>query len=139
MLSRGPAFLLCIFLSACSALPGGTVVDEATVVYTAGSSRYTAAVKIHRAAPEVYAALIDVVTEEPDVEIVNRKNNALLVEVTQKDRELTGQVTTLGKSDSLLYIWADTGASGQTGQELALIVVGLVCDKLGVTYELVSY
>jgi len=139
MQSRGLTLLLVTFLGACAALPGGTVVDATTVVYTAGSSKYTAAVKIHRAAPEVYAALIDVVTEEPDVEIVNRKNNALLVEVTQKDRELAGQVTTLGESDSLLYIWADAGAGGQTGQELALIVVGLVCDKLGVTYELVSY
>jgi hypothetical protein len=90
-------------------------------------------------APEVFAALIRVVTENPDVQVVSRKDGAFLIEVTRDDKRLTGQVTGLGADRSLLYVWADAGASGLTGRELAITVVETICDELDVAYELVSY
>jgi len=126
-------------LGGCTALPGGKVVESTTIVYTAGSSQYTAAVEVSVLAPEVYATLLRVLTENPAVEVVSRKDKALLVEVARESKRLTAQVTRLGESSSLLYVWADAGASGKTGQELAISVVERVCDELGVSFELVSY
>ena len=126
-------------VGACSALPGGKVVESATVVYTAGSSHFTAAVEVPLQASDVFAMLASVVTENPDVQVVNRKDNALLIEVAKDDKRLTGQVTKFGPDRSLLYVWADAGASGLTGRELAITVVETVCNELDVAYELVTY
>jgi hypothetical protein len=123
----------------CSALPGGKVVESATVVYTAGSSHFTAAVEVPLQASDVFAMLVSVVTENPDVQVVNRKDNALLIEVAKDDKRLTGQVTKFGSDRSLLYVWADAGASGLTGRELAITVVETICNELDVAYELVTY
>ena len=64
---------------------------------------------------------------------------AFLIEVSRGSRSLTGQATPLGANRSLLYVWVDAGNSGLTGEELATTVVEVVCDNLGVDYELVSY
>ena len=130
---------LIAMLGGCSALPGGTVVQSATVVYTAGASQFTAAVEVPLQAPDVFAALVRAATENPDVQVVTRKDGAFLIEVARDNKRLTGQVTKLGADSSLLYVWADAGASGQTGRELAISVVEKICNELDVAYELVSY
>jgi hypothetical protein len=126
-------------ISACSALPGGTVVDSATIVYTVGSRQHTAAVEVPLVAQDVYAALVRGATANAEVEIIDRNDKAMMIEVSKDTRQLTGQVTKFGENRSLLYVWADAGTSGQTGQELALEVVEKICDDLSVAYELVSY
>lgn len=129
-----------MLVSGCTALPGGTVTNAATVVYTSGASQFTAAVELQAPADEVFAAMISVIKGNPDVEIASRNDKAYLVEVKkEKERRFTGQVTRLGSGDSLLYIWANAGSSGQSGQEMAINAVELVCDELGVDYELVQY
>lgn len=129
-----------LLLGACALLPGGTVTRSATVVYTAGASQHTAAVELEVPAAEVFAALVRIIKENPDVEVVNRNDQALLIEVAQQqERRITGQVSRLGSGNSLLYIWADAGSSGRSGREMALSAVELICDELGVEYELVSY
>ncbi len=62
-----------------------------------------------------------------------------VIEIERKGHSMTGQVTRLGPDRSLLYVWVDAGNTGLTGQELATDVVELVCDELGVKYELVNY
>ena len=130
--------LIGVVLAGCIGLPGGTVVDSATVVYTAGSSQHTVAVELPLLSSDVFAALVRIV-EEAGVETVNRNDKAYLLEVITNGKRLTGQVTNLGVGKSLLYVWADAGVSGQTGRELAIEAVELVCDDLGVAYELVNY
>ena len=120
-------------------LPAGQVVESATVVYTAGSKKHTAAVQVPVAAPEVFASIVHLLEEKPDIVVENRNDKAFLIEVSKGSRSLTGQVTSLGIDHSLLYVWADAGSSGLTGEELAIDVVELVCDELGVEYELVNY
>jgi hypothetical protein len=129
-----------VTLTGCVLLPGGTVTSTATVVYTAGASQHTAAVELSVAAETVFEALVRIIKESPDVEVVDRNDRAFLIEVAQqKERRITGQVTKLGPERSLLYIWADAGSSGQSGRELAISAVEVICDELGVNYELVSY
>jgi hypothetical protein len=126
-------------LSACAWLAGGSVVESALVVHTAGSKKHTAAAQIPVAAPDVFAAVVHMVEDKPDLIIESRNDKAFLIEVTKGSQSLTGQVTSLGAGKSLLYVWADAGESGLTGEALATSVVQLVCDELGVAHELVHY
>ena len=132
-------FLAAAVLGGCTTLPGGQVVESATVVYTAGSKKHTAAVQVPIAAAEVFASIVHLLEEKPDIVVENRNDKAFLIEVSKGSRSLTGQVTSLGIDRSLLYVWADAGTSGLTGEELAIDVVEVVCDELGVKYELVNY
>ena len=131
--------VIAALLSGCVFLPGGTVTNSATVVYTAGASQHTAAVELQLAADVVFEALVRIIKESPDVEVVNRNDQAFLIEVAQKERRITGQVTKLGSGSSLLYIWADAGSSGESGRGMAISAVEVICDELGVSYELVNY
>jgi hypothetical protein len=132
--------VVAIVLVGCAPLPGSSVTNAATIVYTAGASQYTAAVELPVQPPIVFEAMIRLVNERPNVEVVDRNDKAFLIKVAEgPERHLTGQVTKLGSGNSLLYIWADAGGSGQTGQELAISTVELICDELGVDYELVNY
>ena len=79
------------------------------------------------------------IDEKPEWLIENRNDRAFLIEVSRGSRGLTGQVTNLGPDRSLLYVWVDAGDSGVTGEELATTVVEVVCDELGVEYDLVNY
>jgi hypothetical protein len=126
-------------LTGCFLLPGGQVVESATVVYTAGSKKHTAAAQIPVEAPTVFAALVDMVKDRPGVVIDNRNDDAFLIEVSRGNRSLTGQATKLGPKHTLLYVWVDAGDSGLTGEELATDVVESVCHELGVEFELVNY
>jgi len=135
------AFLVtAVFFTGCMPLSGSTVTHAATVVYTTGARQHTAAVELSVAAETVFEALVRIIKEHPDVEVIERKDKALLIEVAQeKERRITGQVTKLGSGTSLLYIWADAGSSGQSGREMAISAVEVICDELGVDYEIVSY
>jgi len=132
-------FLTVSTLSGCIFLPGGTVVESALVVHTAGSKKHTAAVQVPVAASEVFATIVRLLEENPDWLIENRNDEAFLIEFAKGSRSLTGQVTDLGVGRSLLYVWADAGESGATGEELATSMVEIVCDELGVEHELVHY
>jgi hypothetical protein len=114
-------------------------VESATVVYTAGARQHTAAVEIPIEAREVFDALVRIIKDNPDVEVIKRNDNGMLIEVAQSSKRITGQVTKLGSGNSLLYVWADSGTSGRTGRDLAISAVEIICDELGVAYELVNY
>jgi hypothetical protein len=120
-------------------LPGGQVTEAATVVYTAGSKKHTAAVQVPVPASVVFATIVDLIEEHPDVVVENRNDKAFLIEVEEGSSSFTGQVTSLGGDRSLLYVWVDTGDRQTTGRQLATDVVEMVCSKLGVDYELVNY
>jgi uncharacterized protein YndB with AHSA1/START domain len=132
--------VVAVVVAGCAPLPGSSVTNAATIVYTAGASQYTVAVELPVQPQTVFEAMVRLVNERPNVEIVDRNDKAFLVKVADgPERQLTGQVTKLGSGNSLLYIWADANASGQTGQELAISTVELICNELGVDYELVTY
>ncbi len=133
------AFFVIAALGGCSWLAGGQVVESALVVHTSGSKKHTAAVQIPLAAPEVYATIVRLVEDNPDHNIEDRNDKAFLIEIEDSGRSMTGQVTKLGPDRSLLYVWVDAGNTGLTGQELATDIVEIVCDELGVEYELVNY
>ena len=126
-------------VSGCSLLPGGQVVESATVVYTAGAKKHTAAAQIPVDAATVFSTLIRIVEERSTAVVDNRNDDAFLIEVTSEGRNFTGQASSLDATHSLLYVWVDAGDSGESGEQLAISVVEIVCDALGVEYELVNY
>ena len=65
-------------LSGCATLPGGNVVDSALVVHTAGSKKHTAAVQVPVGASEVFATIVRMVEDNPDLIIENRNDKAYL-------------------------------------------------------------
>ncbi|NIS91040.1 MAG: hypothetical protein GTN98_13345 [Woeseiaceae bacterium] len=126
-------------IAGCTALPGGEVSDAALVVYTEGSRHDTLAATVPADAAIVYASFARIIEAEEGVEIIHRKDNAMMMEVKQGEYSITSQVTRFGESKSLLYIWADAGDSGRTGRDLATAVVERICEEVGVPYEVVEY
>ena len=139
MTLRLSALLVFGMLGGCSWLAGGSVVDAASVVYTKGSSQSTTSARIPVEAARVYSAFAEVLDDEPQIEVVSRKDNAMMIEVEGDFGEITAQVTPLGTRESLLYIWADATGTGRTGGEVANTAVQRICEKLGVSYELIEY
>ena len=125
-------------LAGCSALPGGSVYDAASVVYTEGASQHTVAVELPAAPAAVFDSMARVIEQLSDVEVVNRDEKTFVLEISIDEKRLTGQATDLGNGKTLLFVWADTGMTGQAGEELALIAVEKICDELDVSYELVK-
>ena len=139
MFYRLPAIILLVMVSGCSWLAGGSAVDAATVVYTRGSSQSTTSARIPVDAESLYSGFSRILDEETDIEIVSRKDSAMMIEVTGDFGEITAQVTPLGSRESLLYIWADATGTGRLGGEVANAAVQRICDELGVSYELIEY
>lgn len=138
---RHRILILCLLmgvLSGCIATPGGRVSDAATVVYTTGSSQHTVAVELPVAPADVFGSMSRIIEQLTDVEIVNRNENTFLLEIKINGKRLTGQATELRNGETLLFIWADAGITGQTGEELALVAVERICDELEVAYKLVK-
>ncbi len=130
-------WLLANLLGGCSTLPGGSVYDAATVVYTEGASQHTVAVELPVAPGDVFGSMSRVVEQLPDAKVVNHNEKTFLLEITISGKRLTGQATDLGNGETLLFIWADAGITGQSGEELALTAVEKICDELDVAYKLV--
>lgn len=133
------SFLAIILLVGCSALPGGQVIDTALIVHTEGSKQHMVAVKVPADASIVFAAFVDQLEQRPEVSVINRNDTAFLLEASQDGKHVTGQVTELDMGRSLLYVWADAGDSQMSGHDLAISVVEVICDELGVMYETVEY
>ena len=125
-------------LAGCGAMPGGSVYEAATVVYTKGASQHTVAVELPVAPVAVFSSMSRIIEQLTGVEVVNRNELTFELEIIVDEKRLIGQATDLGNGDTLLFIWADAGMTGQTGEELALITVERICDELDVTCQLVK-
>ena len=110
--------------------------DAGLVVYTRGASQHTATVQIARPPAEVYAGMLRVIARRSDVTVVNQDEKHYLVELTKGEKRLTGQATELDANSTLFFIWADAGASGQTGQNLALVAMRELCAELKIECEM---
>lgn len=131
--------VIAVLLAGCTALPARQAVDAALVVHTEGSSQHMIAARVPADASRVFDSFVRIIEERPDIEVVNRKDNAMLLEITQDEFNITAQATQLGAGESLLYVWAEAGDSGRSGRELATAAIEAICEELGVEYERVDY
>jgi hypothetical protein len=139
MTQQWSLLVIASLLGGCIMTPGGTVVDSAMVVHTAGSSKSTISARVPVEAGAVYSAFAEVIDEEPGIELLSRNDAAMLMEGYGDFGEIAAQVTQLGSTESLLYVWVDTKETRQAGSELANRAVQRICEELGVGYEIVRY
>ncbi len=119
-----------ITLQDCTYGPMRAPTSAGLVVYTKGAQQHTATVEIERPPAEVYAAMQRTIAKRSDLMVINKDEKRYLLEVTKGEKRLTGQATKLDTNSTLLFIWADAGASGQTGQNLALTAMRALCAEL---------
>lgn len=125
-------------LAAIALTPGCTpvalqpVTSTGLVIYTKGASQHTARVQLALPPNDVYSGMLAIVGRMPELTVVNQDDRKFFLEVVNGKWRLSGQATDLGRGETLLFVWADAGSSGQSGRELALDAVKLLCTELGV-------
>ena len=117
-------------MHSCAYGPMQAPTSAGMVVYTRGANQHTATVQIAKPPAEVYAGMLRVLARRPDLTVVNNDEKHYLLEIAEGEKHLTGQATELDANSTLLFIWADAGASGQSGQNLALTAVRELCAEL---------
>jgi len=117
-------------MNSCAYGPMQAPTSAGMVVYTKGARQHTATVQLARAPAEVYAAMLRVAAQHPEYKILNKDDKRFMLEMTEGERSLAGQATELDANSTLFFIWADAGASGQSGQNLALTAVRELCAEL---------
>jgi hypothetical protein len=111
----------------------------AAVLYAEGARQDTAMLEISMPAQAVYESLLRVVAQRSDLELVNKNEDRLLIEVARGEMNLAAQATTLSDGRTLLFLWTDAGNSGQSGQDLARTAIEQICTELAVECEVREY
>ena len=133
------AILACAaFLSACLGTAGTTVTNAGEVVYSAGAKRDTVTVTMTVSPEKVFESMLRTIADSETAEVVQRDDNAMSVEVTKDGRNINAQVTAYGNGGTLLFIWADAGDTGLTGDAVALSTINTISKDLNASYELVE-
>ncbi|MDH3229614.1 MAG: hypothetical protein OEN55_07475 [Alphaproteobacteria bacterium] len=128
-------------LAAIALTPGCTpvalqpVTSSGLVVYSMGASQHTASVRLALPPGEVYRGMLGMIERRPELTVINRNDKRYLLEVADGEMRLTGQATDLGRGETLLFIWADAGNSGHTGQDLMGEAITVICTELRVECE----
>ena len=86
----------------------------------------------------VYAATIQVLESEPDITITQIQGEAHLIEAMLAGSEATIKVAAYGPKLTQLIITADADGSDSSIKDVALTVVRRICEKLDVSYKLIS-
>lgn len=129
------AVLAAWVLTACTPVAMQPVTSSGLVVYSKGARQQTASLRLAMPPAEVYRGMLGMVERRPQLTVINSNDKRYLLEVTDGGRRLTGQATDLGRGETLLFIWADAGDSGQTGRDLIEDAITLVCTELRVECE----
>jgi len=118
--------------SACTPLALQPTTSSGLIVYSKEAARHTARVQLPRPPEDVYAGMLAVVGRVPEWKIVTHDDRRFSIEAAEGTKRLGSQATDLGRGETLLFIWADAGESGQSGRDLALRAVELLCAELRV-------
>lgn len=107
---------------------------EGTVLYTEGARQDTAMLQIDLPPDRVYQVMLNALKKRPDLKLISQNSDRYLLEVERDDGALlSGQATVLSDGHTLLFLWADAGASGSTGKQLTRQAAETVCKQLKVT------
>jgi len=132
------AFGVATFMQGC-ATALQPAASGAAVLYAEGARQDTAMLQISMPAQEVYDSLLRVIAQRSDLALVNKNEDRLLIEVASGEMNLAAQATTLSDGKTLLFLWADAGNSGQSGQELARTAIEQICTELAVECDAREY
>jgi hypothetical protein len=96
-------------------------------------------VLVKKSPETVYAAMNKVLDSYPDVKVLNKDDEKYLVEASRGKNKVSAKATAYGSGGlTQLVVTADAGEKGQSDEDLALRVVTMVCDELGVQYKIID-
>jgi len=126
------ALAMTALASGCTPLALQPATSTGLVVYTRGASQHTARVQLARPPHDVYAGMLAIIGRMPDLKVVRQDDGRFYIEVVRGTQRLSGQATDLGRGETLLFIWADSGDSGGSGRDLTKKAVESLCAELTV-------
>jgi len=127
-----------ILLSACLGMPGTTVTNAGEVVYSKGAREDTVTVTLAVAPEVVFESMIKIIADSETAEVIQRNDVSMMVEVTRDGRSINAQATEYGNGGTLLFLWADAGETGLTGNAVAMSTIDAISKDLNASYELVE-
>jgi hypothetical protein len=134
--------LAVLVLSVCVLLVGMTgcitAAVTATVVYVVSTMEYTATVEVEAKPADVYDAMLRILKQRSDVEIVKQDAVNYLLDIRKGKNTATAQVSLTKSGVTMLKVKAREGETGASHEELALRIVTQVCDELKVQYRVVE-
>lgn len=110
----------------------------ATVIMMNGNNHFATTVLVKKDLEPVYAATIQVLENEPDITITQIQGEAHLIEAMLAGSEATIKVAAYGPKLTQLIITADADGSDSSIKDVALTVVRRICEKMDVSYKLIS-
>jgi hypothetical protein len=140
--TRTPAALVRVVLLLCAAvaLQGciTATVLLATVTVIKKLSSHTATVQVAKDPNEVYATLVRLVEERPDIKIDSKDDQKRRLKASRGKNRIDASVKLLDGGITKMTVTATADKDEQKHKELALKVVETVCEELGVAYEVVE-
>lgn len=127
-----------MLLSACLGTPGTTVTNAGEVVYLAGPRQETVTVTLAVSPEDVFDSIIRLLLNSETTEVIQRNDASRMIEVIYDGRSLNVQATEYGEGDTLLFLWADAGETGLTGNEVAMSTIDSISKDLNASYKLVE-
>jgi len=110
------------------------VPDVVNYKYT---NHHTATVQVDAKADEVYHTALRLVEEDPDLKLLERDDEKLLVEAEKGELHASVAVAPLGDKQAQVVVTADAGDK-EEDKELALRIITSLCDRLEVKYTVVE-
>lgn len=115
----------------------GCVVAGIALIKAAspGGGAHTATVEIEAEPDDVYAAMLRVVDEDPDVTLVKRDDVKHTVEASAGKSGLTASADLQDNGKTMLTVVARAKGKDVKSKDLAASLVEKVCDELGVPHR----
>lgn len=110
----------------------------ATMVVMRSKDHLVTTVLVKKSPEKVYAAMNKVLDSYPDVKVLNKDDEKFLIEASRGKNKVSAKATAYGSGLTQLVVTADAGEEGQSDEDLALRVVTMVCDELGVQYKIID-
>lgn len=127
-----------VFLNACLGTPGTTVTNAGEVVYSKGAKEDSVTATLAISPERVFDSMVRIIAEAEAAEVIQKNDASRMVEVTLDGKSINAQATEYGDGGTLLFLWADAGESGLTGNEVAMSTIETISKDLNTSYELVE-
>ncbi|CAM3076724.1 DUF3568 domain-containing protein [Moritella viscosa] len=126
--------IILFFMTLLSGCAGLGVATVGAVMYYKSQNHEVATVDIKASANNVYNAALNILNSNPDVEIENQDDSAMLLDIRQADTAATIKIAKINSHISQLTISAD--ASDNNGVSSVLEGAFRICKELNVKCEL---
>ena len=136
----GRAVALLVSLAAVTILHGcitATAIAVVRIYRRRTSQGYILRAQVPRTPDQVYAAMVEIIRRRPDLSVHSMDATKHMAEVSNKaDERVSVQAKAAGDGSSELIVTVAKAGGGRAKEQLALDVITMICDELGVRYKL---